>query len=194
MAPRDLKPNGLPLPPLSEHEKAGLSVITSPFKAHLHADPFFSQPGSSSPTDLCPRAAGSAPRIIIYFGADVTSNRYLEYNNVEICGTYGLKNRWDVPLEQQKSTDDAPNGSNNANPQAQMRPNTSQQPPSSIPGRLANQTATTNASSAHTAATQRATATGCGSFTSDQLGTLKLQIFAFICLAKNLGIPSSTKQ
>jgi len=153
-------------------------------QSSLARRPLFSKSGSGSTTDLCPHQPGYAPRII---GVDATSNRDLECTNVEVCGTCGLKNRWRVPLEQLMSTNGAPNHSSGANPQAQMRLDISQPPPSSIPTPFATQTATTNASSIYIA-TKRVTATGGEPFTSHQLTTLRPQIFACKCPKKNLAI------
>lgn len=48
--------------------------------------------------------------------------------------------------------------------------------------------------SAPKAGVQRTTAAGSGYFSSDQLGILKNQIFAFKCLSKNQGIPQAVQQ
>ncbi|KAH8595847.1 putative chromatin structure-remodeling complex subunit snf21 [Bisporella sp. PMI_857] len=79
-----------------------------------------------------------------------------------------------------------PTGHSNAPPAIQT---------SNTPGSLATTTPTSSTNpAAPKGGIQRNTAYGSGMFTTEQLGLLKQQIFAFKCLSKNQGIPQNVQQ
>jgi ATP-dependent helicase STH1/SNF2 len=93
-------------------------------------------------------------------------------------------------MQQQQQRQNASSGVANANgtPRPGPPPNAANPPQQAAPQ------ATNAQSTATPAQSQRASTSGSGYFTPEQLGILKHQIFAFKCLSKNMGIPQATQQ